>query len=77
MIFLEKLERIQRNTKSILKGQQRFKSERHNDFTEEINKIALCSNDNERMQPIDLIDAYTYATSKNLVSEEEEIILTI
>ena len=29
-----------RNNKSILKKQQRFKSERHNVFTEEINKIA-------------------------------------
>ena len=33
----------------ILKTQQRFKSERHNVFTEEINKIALSSNDDKRM----------------------------
>ena len=38
-----------RNNKSILKTQQRFKSERHNVFTEEINKIALSSNDDKRM----------------------------
>ena len=31
------------------KTQQRFKSERHNVFTEEINKIALSSNDDKRM----------------------------
>ena len=30
-----------RNNKSILKTQERFRSERHNVFTEEINKIAL------------------------------------
>ena len=30
-----------KNNRSILKMQQRFKSERHNVFTEEINKIAL------------------------------------
>ena len=30
-----------RNNKSILKTQQRFKSERHTVFTEEINKTAL------------------------------------
>ena len=35
-----------RNNKLILKTQQRFKSERHV-FTEEINKIALRSNDNK------------------------------
>ena len=38
-----------RNNKSILKTQQRFKSERHNVFTKEINKIALSSNDDKRM----------------------------
>ena len=34
-----------RNNKSTLKIQQRFKSEKHNAFIEEINKIALSSND--------------------------------
>ena len=62
-----------KNNKLILKTQQRFKSERHNVFTEEINKIALSSNDNKRMQSIDLIEAFPYETSKDLVSEKEEI----
>ena len=35
--------------KLILKAQKRFKSERHNVFTEEINKIALSSNYDEKM----------------------------
>ena len=30
-----------KNNKSILKTQQRFKSERHNVFTKKVNKIAL------------------------------------
>ena len=34
----------------MLKTQQRFDSERHNVFTEEINKIALSSNDDKRMK---------------------------
>ena len=38
-----------------------------------INKIALSSNDDERMQSIDSIEAYTYGTSKRLVSETKEI----
>ena len=38
------------NNKSILETQQRFKSERHNIFTEEIKKIALKSNDDKRIQ---------------------------
>ena len=36
------------NNKSILKIQQRCKSERHSVFTEEINKIALSSNDDKK-----------------------------
>ena len=53
--------------------QQRFKIERHNVFTEEINKIALSSNDDKRMQSIDSIETYAYGTSKHLVSENKEI----
>ena len=53
-----------------LKAQQRFKSESYNVFTEEINKIALKSNDDERMQSIDSIETYAYGTSNDL---EEEI----
>ena len=47
-----------KNNKSILKIQQRFESERHNVFTEGINKIALSSNDDKRMQSIDSIETY-------------------
>ena len=45
----------------------------HNVFTEEINEIALSSNDDKRMQSIDSIGAYTYGPDKGLVSEKEEI----
>ena len=62
-----------KNNKLRLKTQQRFKSERHNVFTEEINKIALSSNDDKRMQSIDSIETYAYGMSKDLVSEKEEI----
>ena len=62
-----------RNNKSILKIKQRFKSECHNVFVQEINKIPLSSNDNKRMQPIDSIGTYAYGTSKYLVSEKEKI----
>ena len=57
----------------ILKTHQRFKSERQNIFTEEINKIALSSNGDKRMQSIDLIEKYAYGTRKYLVSEREDI----
>ena len=69
-IVLEKIfKEFMKNNKSILKTQQRFKSERHNVFTEEINKIALSSNNDKRMQAIDLIETYVYGTGKVLVIE--------
>ena len=46
--------------KLILKTQQRFRSEKHNVFTEEINKIILSSNDDKRLQSIDSIEIYAY-----------------
>ena len=39
-----------KNRKLILKTQQRFRSEKHILFTEEINEIALSSNDVKRIQ---------------------------
>ena len=62
-----------KNNKSILKTQQKFKSERRNVFTEKNNKIALSSDDDKRMQSIDLLKSYAYGTIKDLVSAKEEI----
>ena len=45
------------NNETILTPQQRFKSERHNVYTE-INKIALSSNDNKRLQTYNRITSY-------------------
>ena len=40
------------NNQIVLKSQQRFKNERHGVYTEEINKIALSSNDDKRLQTL-------------------------
>ena len=64
--------------------QQRFKSKRHNVFTEEINKIALSSNDDKRMQSIDdkrmqsidSTETYAFGISRDLVSEKERLNVT-
>ena len=50
-----------------------LKSERHNVFTGEINKIALSSDYDKKMQSIYLVETYAYRTSKDLVSQKEEI----
>ena len=43
------------NDKSALKPQQRFKSNHHKVYTEEVNKIVLSSNDDKRLQTFDKI----------------------
>ena len=70
---IDSIREFTKNNKSILKIQQRFKSERYNVFFEEINKIYLSSNDDKRMQSIDSIETYEHGTSKDLVSDREEI----
>ena len=55
----------------IIKIMQRFKSEKHSAFTEEINKIALSSNNDKRIQSIDSIKTHAFGTRKDLLSEKE------
>ena len=71
-IDIDSVKELVKNNKSIFKIQNRFKSKRHNVFTEEINKIALNSNDDKRMQSIDSTETYVHGTSKDLVSDKEE-----
>ena len=51
------------NDKTIVKSQQRFKSDCHNVCTEQINNIALSSNDDKRLQTFDKITTYPYGTN--------------
>ena len=48
------------NDKIILKSQQRLRSDHHKVCTEEVNKIALNSNDDKRIQTFDRITTYPY-----------------
>ena len=59
------------NNKTILKSQLRFKSDHHNVYTEEVNKIALNSNDDKRLQTFDRITTYPYGTNAFKVCENE------
>ena len=43
---------------TILRSQLRFKSDLHNVYTEEVNKIALNSNDDKRLQTFDRVTIY-------------------
>ena len=60
-----------RNDKIILKSQQRFKSDNHKVYAEEVNKIALSSNDDKRLQTHDKITICPYGTNAFKVCESE------
>ena len=59
------------NNQIVLKSQQRFKNERHDVYTEEINKIELSSNNDKRLQTFDRITSYPYGTSAGKVCKTE------
>ena len=59
------------NDEIILQSQQRFKSSCHNVYTEEINKIALSSNDDKGLQTLDKITTYPYGSNAFKVCESE------
>ena len=63
------------NDKIILKSQQKFKSDHHNVYTEEINKIALSSNDDKRLQTSDRIKTYPDVTNAFKVCESEMLMV--
>ena len=48
------------NDKTILQSQQRFKTDHCNVCTDQINKIVLSSNDDNRLQTFDKIALYPY-----------------
>ena len=59
------------NNRIILKSQQRFKSDYQNEYTEQINKIALSSNDDKGLQTFDKITTHPYGTNEFKVCESE------
>ena len=64
---LEDQKQFIKNNKLIIKTKKQSKSKRHNVFNEEINKIALSSIDDKRLQSVDLVDTYAYGMNKDLV----------
>ena len=55
------------NGEVILESQQRFKSDHHKVYTEEVNKTALSSNDDKRLQTFDGIETYPYRTTNEML----------
>ena len=63
------------NNKTVYRSQERFKSYNHDVYTEEVNKIALSSNDDKRLQTFDRITTYPYGTNAFKVCESEMLII--
>ena len=61
------------NNKIIMRSQLRFKSDHHNVYTEETNKIALNSSDDKGTQTFDGITTYPYGVSVFKLCENEMI----
>ena len=58
-----------------MRSQQRFKSDYHEVYTEEVNKIALSSNDDKRLQTFDRVTTYPYGTNAFKVCESEMVMV--
>ena len=55
------------NNKTVSRSKERFKSYFHDVYTEEVNKIALSSNDDKRLQTSDRITTYPYGLSEMMM----------
>ena len=61
------------NDKTILQSQLKFKSNHHDVYTEEVNKIASSSNDDKRLQTFDRLTTYPYGTNAFKVCKSETL----
>ena len=60
--------------KVIIRSQQIFTSYNHKVYTEEVNKIALSSNDDKRIQTFDKVTTYPHGTNVFKVCENEMLL---
>ena len=60
--------------KVLYRSQQRFRSDHHKVYTEEVNKIAVSSNDNKIIQKFDRVTTYPYSTNVFKVCEHEMLL---
>ena len=60
--------------KVLYRSQQRFRSDHHKVYTEEVNKIALTSNDDKSIQTFDKVTTYPYGTNAFMVCKNEMLL---
>ena len=59
------------NNKKIMRSPLRFKSDHHNVYKEEVNKVALNTDDNKRLQTFDRVTTYPCGTNAFKACESE------
>ena len=59
----------------ILRSQQRFKSDHHKLYTEEVSKVALRSNDDKRLQTFDRITSFPHRRNAFKMCQSEMIVV--
>ena len=72
ILFNNYLDSLFKN-KVLYRSQQRFRSDHHKLYAEEVNKIALSSND-KRIQAFDKVITYPYGTNVFKVCENEMLL---
>ena len=65
------------NDEVIIKSQQRFRSNHHKVYTEEVNKIALSSNDDKKIQTFDRVTTSPFGNNAFMVCENEMLLKRI
>ena len=63
------------NNKTVYRSRERLKSYNHNKYTEEVNKIALSSNDDKRLQTFDGVTTYPYGNKCFKVFKSEMVVV--
>ena len=63
------------NNKTVYRSQERFKNYNRDVHTEEVNKIALSNNHDQRIQTVDGVETYPYRTNAFKVCENEMLII--
>ena len=62
------------NDEVTIRSQQTFRSYNHKVYTEDVNKIALSSNDDKRIQTYDKVTTFPYGTNVFKVCESEMLL---
>ena len=73
ILFNNYLDSLFKN-KVLYRSQQRFRSDHHKVYTEEVNKIALNSNDDKRIQTFDRVTTYPCGTNVFKVCKNEMLL---